>query len=282
MSAPPAPAGRGILGALRLVATAAEYEFRKVSVFRAGFLVREVLQGVVQPIVMIAVYLAVYRAVGQRSLRGWTFDEIVHYMILAAGFQKLVFHHRILDLSVQIFDGYVTKFLVMPFSYFLLPLGRWVQYGIQQLVVCATLWALGAFLLPEVWPAPESAVRVAQALCLALLGSFCHLQLYFILNALAFWLDIIWTLLVMAKFVTAFAGGVLMPVSQMPGPLREIFAWTFPYWTISAPIELFLGRLGSADFARGVAVLGGSIAVLEVLRRVVWARGTRRYSGAGM
>lgn len=282
MSAGGTLARRGPLRTLRLVATAAEYEFRKVSVFRVGFLVREVLQGAVQPLVMIAVYYAVYGGLERRSMRGWTLDEIVHYMILAAGFQKLVFNHRILDLSVQIFDGYITKFLVMPFSYFVLPLGRWVQYGLQQLAVCGVLYAVGALALPSVWPAPASGTGVLQALCLALLGSFCHLQLYFVLNALAFWLDIVWTLLVMAKFVTAFAGGVLMPVSQMPAPLRDVFAWTFPYWTISAPIELFLGRLGSGDFARGVAVLSVSIALLEVLRRVVWARGTRRYTGAGM
>lgn len=272
----------GLARSARLLRFAMEYEFRKVSVFRVGFLVREVLRGVVHPLVMICVYLAIYRQSGAESLRGWTFDELVRYLLLVAVFHKLVFHHRALDLGTQIFQGYLTKYLVMPFRFFVLPLGRWVQFTLLQLAVSLGLWLLGALLLPAVWPHPASPEAACQALVLVLLGSFCFLQLFFIIHCLAFWLDVIWTLLVMSYFVSSFVGGVMIPVSQMPAALRESFRWLFPYWTVSAPIEIFMGRLGRTDFLHGLAVLALSAVLLELVRRFTWRRGTRRYAGSGM
>jgi ABC-2 type transport system permease protein len=266
----------------RLLGQALVYEFRKVSEFRTGFVVRELLRGAVHPVVMIFVYLAIFRSGDVQTIGGFAYPDLVHYLILVATVGKLVFHMRGLDLADQIFEGYVTKFLVMPFSYFTLALGRWVQYVAVQLVLAAVVWSAGALLLPGWWPLPSDPLAAGQALVLILLGSYCFFLAYFIVNALAFWLDVVWTLLVMVGFVGAFVSGVLIPVSIMPQPLREAFFWLFPYWTLSAPIELYMGRLGTPDFLQGLGVLLGSAALLELLRRVVWTRGTRRYTGSGM
>ena len=123
---------------------------------------------------------------------------------------------------------------------------------------------------------------LAQAGTLLFLGSYCFLLLYFVVEALAFWLDVVWSLMVMAGFVTSFVAGVHLPVSMMPAPLAELFQWLFPYWALSAPIEILLGRLGTDAFLRGCAVLLASVVALELLRRVVWTRGARQYAGGGM
>ena len=266
----------------RLLGQALVYEFRKVSAFRTGFVVRELVRGAGRPVVMIFVYLAIFEAGEVDAIRGFGFRDLVHYLILVATFDKLVFHMRALDLSEQIFEGYVTKFLVMPFQYFTLALGRWVQYVAVQLVFAAVVWTAGALALPGWWPAAAGPVAMGQALLLIVLGSYCFFLTFFIVNALAFWLDVVWTLLVMVGFVGAFVSGVLIPVSIMPDALQRAFFWLFPYWTLSAPIEIFMGRLGTGAFLQGLGVLGGSAVLLEVTRRVVWTRGTRRYTGSGM
>ena len=73
-----------------------------------------------------------------------------------------------------------------------------------------------------------------------------------------------------------------MPVDWMPGPVADALRWTFPYWTLSGPIELFLGRLGGADYLQGLGVLLGSAFLLDRLRAFVWLHGSRRYTGSGM
>jgi ABC-2 type transport system permease protein len=273
----------GVQGARgpRLLARAAVYELRKVTAFRTGFVVRELLRGLAPPLVMIFVYRAIFAA-GVESIGGYGHTELVQYLLLVALFGKLVFHRDGLDLSEQIFEGYVTKYLVMPFGYFVLALGRFVQFLAVELVLVAALWAVGTLALPELWPAPASAGALAGALALVLVGSYCFFLTYFIVHLLAFWLDVVWTLLVMVGFVGSFVAGVLIPVSVMPAGLRAVFAWCFPYWTLSAPIELYLGRLETGELTRGLAVLLASAVLLDLARRRMWSAGLRRYTGSGM
>ena len=50
-----------------------------------------------------------------------------------------------------------------------------------------------------------------------LLGGYCFVLAYFCLNAAAFWLDVVWTLLIMMRFITGFVGGLVLPVSIPAG-----------------------------------------------------------------
>jgi ABC-2 type transport system permease protein len=269
---------------LRLLGSAWVYELRKVSAWRVGFLLREVMRGMWRPLVMIFVYRAIFLAdeAAAGAFGGYGYRELVAYLILAATFEKLLFHQRGLDLADQIFQGYVTKYLVMPMRYFVLALARFGQHVAVQLAVAAVLWIGGALIVPQWWPKPAGAAALAEAAVLVLMGSYCYFLVCFSVNALAFWLDVVWTLFAMTSFVFSFVAGVLIPVSIMPAPVRETFHWLFPYWAVSAPVEIFLGRLSHGDFVRGVLVLGGSIVVLEIVRQVLWRRGLARYTGAGM
>jgi ABC-type uncharacterized transport system permease subunit len=148
--------------------------------------------------------------------------------------------------------------------------------------VAIAVWSIGLVALPQWWPKPVSAVAFVQAATLVLLGSYCYFLACFIVNTLAFWLDVVWTLFAMSSFVYGFIAGVLVPVSIMPAPMRAAFHWLFPYWAVSAPVEIFLGRIGDAEFARGVCVLAATIVVLELVRQTLWRRGLARYTGAGM
>lgn len=310
-SGPPAGSGGGrgsrsagepgaLARQLVLLAAAVKYELRKASAFRTGFLVREVLRGVARPAVMVLVFVAIFRgqsaevgvddvaggtaggADGLREMNGWALPELIHYTILVATFQKFLFHERALDLAEQIFEGYVTKYLVMPLRYFTLALGRFVQYSAIQACVALLFFMAGLLLLPAHWPRPVSGIAALEACTLVALGSACFFELFFVLNALAFWLDVVWSLLVMARFVTLFISGWVIPISLFPDQFVELFRWLFPYWSLSAPIEIFLGRLGHADFLRGLVVLLVSLVLLEGLRAWVWKRGSLRYTGSGM
>lgn len=266
-----------------LLRQATAYELRKQIAFRVGFVVREVGHGLVEPLVMLCVFWALYRSAGEGAvLRGWTFPELVQYVAGLLVVRKVMFHNRALDLSTQIFEGRVTKYLVMPMDYFVLATARFSQYTLLQLGIGALTWAIGALVAPEHWLFPASFGAFIGALTLLLLGSWCCFLVYYILNALAFWLDVVWSLLVMAWFVISFAGGALLPVSQMPPAIAEVLQYGFPYWSISAPIEVLMGRLGAGDVARGLAILAVTAALLEALRRVVWRRGLARYGGVGM
>lgn len=266
---------------LHLLPYVAAYEWRKATAFRAGFVLNALLRGVPRPVVMTLVYLAMFRSTGAAEIRGYTFVDLVHFLVWTAAIQKCIPDWRSLDLAEQIFDGYVTKYLVMPVSYFTLLWGRFLQFTAVQLLAAAAFWCAGALVLHSWWPQPVSAVALAQAATLLALGTGCYLLTYFILNCLAFWLDVVWSLLNMFMFVAAFMSGMLVPVALMPRAVRGVLEVTFPYWTVNAPVELLLGRLGPADFRFGLAVLATSFVALHALAFVTWRRGLRRYAGVG-
>lgn len=267
---------------LSLLGQAVEYEFRKVTVFRTGFFVREVLRGVALPVVMIFVFKAIFRNPAVTELGGRTERDLIAYLIMVMVLRKPLFNERGLDVAEQIFEGYVTKYLVMPFRYYVLALGRWVQYVMVQLPVTVLMYAAGALLFPSVWPSPASFLAVAQGFALVILGSFCFFLLTYVIHCLAFWFEVVWSLVVMSTFVNDFAGGAILPVTVMPEVLRNVLSFSFPYWSLNAPVELWNGHMGTGDFVRGLVTLGVWIAVLESLRSLAWARGTRRYTGGGM
>ena len=292
------------LRAPALLLRAVAYEFRKRIQFRAGFFVREVLNGTVEPLVMLFVYTALYGSaaaiagpgagseVGSDpgsdpgaaavALGGWTYPEIIQYVAGLVVVRKLIFHSRALDLATEIFEGRVTKYLVMPFRFFVLHQGRFLQFTLMQVVVAGLVWLIGYAVAPDHWLVPVSAAATLQAGTLVLMGSYCCFLIFFTLNAMAFWLDVVWSLLVMAWFVIGFTGGALVPVSQMPAAFYGVLSFGFPYWMITAPIELLMGRLGTEDFLFGAALVAVQLVALEVLRRWVWRRGLARYVGAGM
>lgn len=267
---------------LRLLRTGITYEFRKASAFRAGFLVREVIRGVERIAVLAFVYFALFSSAGVETIRGWTLPQMIQYLILIATIQKIIFSERTLDLADQIFDGYITKYMVMPIRYFTLVLARWIQFTAVQLGVAAAFWLAGAALFPRWWPVPVSALALVESVALVLLASYCLLLLFFIINSLAFWLGLVWTLLAMSRMIISFLMGDGVPVSLYPDALQRVLPWLFPYWAMSGAIDVFLGRTGTDSFLRGISVLGASIVVLQGIALVVWRRGLRRYGGSGM
>ena len=73
---------------LQLLKAAAMYEFHKVSAFRAGFVIREVLRGIERPLVMIAVYYAMFAHSDKTVLNGFSYLDLVHYLLLVAVFEN--------------------------------------------------------------------------------------------------------------------------------------------------------------------------------------------------
>ncbi len=270
-----------IMDGLRVLPHVVGYEWRKASAFRLGLVLREVLRGVGRPLVMALVYVAMFESSGATDFRGYRLWDLIAYLVWTAVIQKCLTDERSLDLAEQIFEGYVTKYLVMPIDFFTLVLGRFVQFTLVQLVSAVLFWVVGALLLPAHWPHPVSATAFAQAATLLMMGAYCYLLVHFILNCLAFWLGVVWSLLNMFRFISMFISGMLVPIALMPDIANDAFKYLFPYWTVFAPAELLLGRKGTPDFIQGLLVLGISIAALQWLASFTWRRGTLRFAGAG-
>lgn len=271
------------LDELRVLPHVVAYEWRKASAFRLGLVIREVLRGLGRPVVALFVYVAMFASLpaNVKDIGGYSLHQLIGYLVWTSVIYKCLTDERSLDVAEQIFDGYITKYLVMPIGFFTLVLGRFVQLTGLQLIASVLFWCAGAALLPEYWPYPSSAGAFASACVLVLLGAYCYLLAHFILSCLAFWLDVVWSLVHMFRFVASFVSGLLVPIALMPDAVNEAFRFLFPYWTLFAPAELLLGRMPVADAYAGVLVLCAWIASLQAIAAITWRRGIARFAGAG-
>lgn len=267
--------------ALRILPHAVAYEWQRASAFRTGLLLREVLRGLGRPLVMLMVYLAMFGNTGNDTLGGYTLGELIGYLVWTSVILKVLSDERTLDVAEQIFDGYITKYLVMPVSFFALMLGKAVCFTLTQTASAVAFWALGAVLLPSYWPSPVSWTALGQAALLVGIGAYCFFLVHLILNYLAFWVDVVWSLLAMFRFVSLFVAGFNVPISLMPDSVHSAFRLLFPYWVAFGPAELLLGRMGTDDFVFGLSVLCLSALALQWLTHLTWRLGTARYAGAG-
>lgn len=270
-----------LLHELRVLPHVIAYEWRKASAFRLGLVLRELLRGLGRPAVAIFVYVAMFESSGLHTISGYTLHQLLAYLVWTAVINKCLTDEKSLDVSEQIFDGYITKYLVMPVSFFTLVLGRFVQLTALQLISALLFWCAGAVFFPGFWPHPVSAVAFAQAFGLVMLGAYCFLLAHFALCCLAFWLDVVWSLMNMFRFVSAFVSGLLVPIALMPQAVNDVFRYLFPYWTLFAPAELLLGRMNGGDALEGARVLCVSIVVLQATATLAWRRGIMRFAGAG-
>jgi ABC-2 type transport system permease protein len=270
-----------LLDELRVLPHVVAYEWRKASAFRLGLLIREVLRGLGRPAIAMLVYIAMFESSGASAIHGYSLNQLLSYLVWTSVIFKCLTDEKSLDISEQIFDGYITKYLVMPVSFFTLVLGRFVQLTGLQLISSLLFWCVGAALFPWFWPYPSSALALGQALVLVMLGAYCYLLAHFILCCLAFWLDVVWSLLHMFRFVASFVSGLLVPISLMPHAVNDAFRYLFPYWTLFAPAELLLGRMSGEHVLHGVLVLSAWIVALQWLARFTWRRGVARFAGAG-
>ncbi|NCB38945.1 MAG: hypothetical protein EOM80_09255 [Erysipelotrichia bacterium] len=99
---------------------------------------------------------------------------------------------------------------------------------------------------------------------------------------LGFWLEDVTTLnLILNGGIWALLGGMIVPVATFPDKIRH-FAEMLPYrYMLSFPIEIFTGRLPTAEIVRGFATLGLWILVFALIMRVIWKKGLKVYSAYG-
>jgi ABC-2 type transport system permease protein len=104
--------------------------------------------------------------------------------------------------------------------------------------------------------------------------------LQYFTGMLAFWLEETWILRVILQIVTVFLSGAIIPLELFPDFFREVLIYTpFPYLTYY-PIKIFMGA--PVDMLNFYGVITIWIAVFGVINSILWKRGIRLYTAAGM
>src|SRR5690606_11292043 len=110
-----------------------------------------------------------------------------------------------------------------------------------------------------------SVVALFQGMSAALLGALLYLAMASILEMISFWVDNIWSLLVMLRFFVSFFGGAFLPISFFPESFAQIITYTPFYYLIHFPVHCLLGKVTGIDYLQGMLIITAWYAFFQCL-----------------
>jgi ABC-2 type transport system permease protein len=235
------------------------------------------------PIVtQIFLWFAVFQARGDRPVGGYRYEDFVAYYLLtmvARAFSSMPGLSS--GIAAQIRTGEIKKFLIQPVDLvgFLL-LGR-VAHKLAYYTVAILPFALVFFLCRQYFPGwPDAGTLAAGILSLVL----CFLLGYFLeacMGLVGFWWLEVSSLLFVYMLFSFFLSGHMFPLDMLPQPWKALVELTPLMYLAYFPAAVLLGKIQGWDLAIGLVMEIEWLVLFILLSRVLYDRGTRRYSAYG-
>lgn len=244
--------------------------------YRVNFFLLVIGPSLVFFLIKYQLFHTLYQTQNLQSIRGYSQADMLTYQSWVLIVTLLAQSHNSTRLAEDIRLGRITPFLLYPFSLFQFHACNFLAlFMIQSLTVCVfaailvysdTLRNLGHGVVP--------------GLALIFLVAVLWFLLQYAIGLLSFWLEQTWVMRVLFQILAQFMSGALLPLELYPQTLRDLILWTpFPYLTwMPARICMY----GTDSFSTHLLILGFWILLAYLLVRLIWNRGLRMYTAAGM
>lgn len=247
------------------------------------------------PIVtQIFLWFAIFESVNGR-LAGYTFPDMVAYYLLSMlGRAFSSMPGLASTVAKQIREGEIKKYLVQPIDLvgFCL-LGR-IAHKLAYYTISTLPFALVFYLcrgyFTTGWPEAEVMIAFCMSLILAfLLGFFMDLCI----GLIGFWFLEVSSLLFIYMLFNFFLSGHMFPLDLLPESVSATLYWQFdiplqatvdclPFKYLAyVPAAIFLGKVPTYELWSEIGTGLLWLVALISLSRLLYLRGTRRYSGYG-
>ena len=218
---------------------------------------------------------------GRTEIFGYSQNQMLSYIMLAAVLQSVVLASRSIDLAGVINSGELSNIIIRPIS----NLWYWLSRDAADKALNLIFSAVEIFLLvvllrpPLAWPDPSySAISLLLILPLSTL-------LYYFINYLfgltGFWTNEVWAPRFLLMVVLQFLAGLMFPLDVLPQKIQSLAMWTpFPY-LVYFPAQVILGKTGNMGIINGLAATAVWTIIFGILVEMVWRKGLRVYGAEG-
>jgi len=257
-------------------------EARKLMSYRVDFWITAVVGFLAQFGLAYFLWDAIYTD-AREEIAGYTFEGMVLYYVLIILVAKLVRGSTYTnEIATDIYEGTLSRYIVYPTSYFGFKyaqhLGNIVP-GLVQLFLFGALYLVLLELPGDVRITPLSALMATVSILVA------NVLFYAItapLQAVAFWADNVWSLVVMMRFISNLLGGAMVPLSLFPGWGQQLAGFLPFKYLYDFPVNTLIGKVSPGDWFIGLAVSLIWVGIIVGVTRVVWRRGMLAYTGVGI
>lgn len=256
-------------------------ELRNLISYRVDFWVQFLGTLLVNFMVSYFLWSAIFEVRGVNEIGGYTFPLLMFYYILAPLIEKSTMSDAWTHISMDIYSGTLTRYIVYPLAVlpykYMAHLAK-TTIGLAQMTV--TMLVLYIFVdIPQ--GLSITPISVFQSLVIVLAASYLFFIINLAVEMAAFWADNVWSLLVMVKFAVSLLGGTYFPLTLFPETFRRFLDFTPFSYFVSFPIRCFMNQVSWDEWWMGLLVIGVWSVLMTVAAKIIWAKGSRNYSGVG-
>lgn len=234
--------------------------------------------GIINAVVMCLLWWAVYTFSPENMIAGYTFPQMIMYMILSAVVSEITFSDTLSEITSDVHYGLIGMRLMKPVNYraqlaFTAAgsfIARAVIIGLPMIVAGTLIAVFGFGLDGLVW---YNIILFVPAMFVATMFAD---TLGFLFGQLAFRTHAMFGINSMMNILTGFLSGAFVPIALFPLWAQNILEFTpFPSM-MSMPIRLFLGMMSPLETLQAFGIALAWLAVLNVLGELLY-RGSVRH-----
>lgn len=249
----------------------------KLTAYRLNFFLQVLGPFLVFFFVKYNLWTAIYQDNYEIILKGFTLNEMIQYHLWVMILGLIGNGYTGWDLSQEIRLGRVSTYLIYPFNLWEFHTASFLAFQVMQILISLfTLSVTSFFGIIEI---PSIEILLIGYLYIFFV-SLMWFSIQYFTGILAFWVEQTWMIRVLINHIAIFLSGALLPLSFFPESVTALIKYTpFPYM-IYVPTQYLMGEQVSLLF--GAQVIAAWMLIFLGLNILVWRRGLKLYSGAGM
>ncbi|EQC49225.1 ABC-2 family transporter protein [Bacteriovorax sp. BSW11_IV] len=249
----------------------------RYTAYRLNFFLQVIGPAIVFFFIKYSLWSAIFSQEPHKVIQGYDFQGMINYHVWTLIVGLVAQGHTAMNLSEDIRLGRISTYLIYPFNFWEFHTASFFSFQILQF--CIALISLGILLAIGVISS-----LTLSTLCIGFLFCFYVSLFWYLLQyltgILGFWLEETWMLRVILQIVAGFLSGAIIPLELYPQKFVAFLNYTpFPYLTYY-PVKVFSGDY--SHLMQAFLVIAFWIGITFVLNHLVWKKGIKNYTAAGM
>jgi len=251
--------------------------------YRADFWIKSVVSFFMSMTVSYFLWLAVFEHTKSTEISGYSFDQMITYYFFAIMISKVVTGHELGGtMAKEIYEGQYSRYIIYPINFLKFKYAQFIGAHFPMLIQCL----LFAFFLPKILSISSLSHINIKILFMGAFAIFIsnliHFLILYVIEAVAFWADNIWSLIIMARIINGFLGGLILPLETFPFWAQNVLYYLPFKYLFYFPTKIFLGKIDFSAFLQGSVISLIWCLILLALGNFMWKRGNYHYTGVGI
>lgn len=249
--------------------------------YRANFYVY-VLGDLFQTVVLIYIWFAIYASSAESTIRGFTFKEMVSYVIISTLTSMLISNEVHWDISHDVQSGNIAMHLIKPLNYQILKLFSalgsivinfvflflplWLMYGVYNFI--------DQGLLPDLMTLSPYVLSVGLSMLILF-------YINYLFGLAAFFVEYVFGFIFAKEAVLRLLSGQLIPLSFFPNSVLSVFKFLPFAGLVYTPTMIYLGKYSGEALWFNLAIQLLWVGILWLITHIIWKKAVKRLTILG-